>query len=133
MIGQRILRPETAFSVSPKGKRRPREHNHKHLEFIRGLRCCICGSPGPDAAHIRSASPLHGKPDTGMQEKPGDKWCVPLCRKHHAEQHSMAELAFWRVYGIDPFGLALALHHATGDDEIAEVILRSHIKQIDAT
>jgi hypothetical protein len=126
MTGQRIVRPDTAFSVSPKGKRRPREHNHKHLAWIRTLRCCICGKAGPDAAHIRAADPVYGKPETGMGEKPSDKFTVPLCRAHHAEQHSINEMQFWKAKGINPVGLALALHHATGDDEIADVILRSN-------
>jgi hypothetical protein len=127
MTGQRIIRPNTAFSVSPtKGQKRPREHNHAHLAFIRTLRCCLCGAPGPDPAHIRSASPIYGKRETGMQEKPSDKWTVPLCRTHHDEQHKAGnELLWWASKKIDPFGLALALHHATGDDEVADGILRA--------
>lgn len=138
MTGQRIIRPNTAFSISPtKGQKRPREHNHAHLAFIRTLRCCLCGAHGPDPAHIRSASPIYGKRETGMQEKPSDKWTVPLCRVHHDEQHNFIrnhrdrnseasnELLWWASKKIDPFGLALALHHATGDDEVADGILRA--------
>jgi hypothetical protein len=127
MTGQRIIRPATAFSISPtKGQKRPREHNHAHLAFIRSLRCCLCGAPGPDPAHIRSASPIYGKRETGGSEKPSDKWTVPLCRAHHDEQHKAGnELLWWASKGIDPFGLALALHHATGDDEVADGILRA--------
>lgn len=126
--GQRIIRPETAFSVSPtKGNKRPRVKDHAHLAFIRTLKCCLCGKPGPDPAHIRSASALFGKRETGMGEKASDKWTVPLCREHHDEQHKAGnELLWWAAKNIDPFGLALALHHATGDDEVAEGIIRSH-------
>lgn len=136
-LGQRIVPPSTAFSVSSsKGRRRPREHDGGHLKWIRTLRCCVCGAPGPDPAHIRSANPLYGKRETGGGEKPSDKFTVPLCRKHHDEQHAYcdgrrddekpAELKWWEAKGIDPFGLALALHHATGDDEMADGILHSH-------
>ena len=128
MTGQRIIRPDTAFSISPvKGQKRPRETNHAHLAFIRGLKCCICGKPGPDPAHIRSASSLYGKRETGLGEKASDKWTVPLCRPHHSEQHDAGnELVWWASKKIDPFGLALALHHASGDDVVAEAILNSH-------
>jgi len=142
MRAQRIIRPATAFSVASTKQKRPRETNHAHLAFIKTLRCCICGKPGPDPAHIRSASALHGKRETGGQEKASDKWVTPLCREHHDEQHNYceerkgaagtSELLWWASKGIDPFGLALALHHATGDDEIAEGILRSHMQRAPA-
>ena len=123
----RINRPDTAFSVSPtKGRKRPRVHDNAHLAFIRVLNCCICGKPNPDAAHIRSANPLYGKRETGMGEKASDRWTVPLCREHHNQQHNENEPAFWKMRRIDPFPLALALHHASGDLEIADMIIRSH-------
>lgn len=109
-------------------QRRPREKDEKHLRFIRSLPCCICGAAGSDPAHIRSASLIHGKSSTGMAEKPSDSWVTPLCRAHHDEQHKAGdELKWWASKGVDPFGLALALHHASGDEEIAEGILRSHM------
>ena len=70
---------------------------------------------------------MFGKRETGGAERPSDKWVVPLCRKHHDEQHDSGnEIAWWASKNIDPFGLALALYHASGDDEIAEGILASH-------
>lgn len=124
MKPQRIVRPDTAFSVASTKQRRPRERDEKHLAFIRSLRCCICGFPGPDAAHIRAASIVHGKRESGMQEKPSDKWTVPLCRVHHDEQHAAGvELRWWASKGVDPFGLALSLYAHSGDDELAESIL----------
>jgi hypothetical protein len=129
MTGQRIIRPATAFSVASTKQRRPRERNEGHLAFIRGLKCCICGAQGPDPAHIRSASPIYGKRETGGSEKPHDKFTVPLCRHHHDEQHAAGnELLWWASKGIDPFGLALALYACSGDDEIAEGILQSNMR-----
>jgi hypothetical protein len=64
MTAQRIVIPSTAFSKVPSKQRKPRERNEQHLKFIRSLRCCICGAPNPDPAHIRAASPLHGKRET---------------------------------------------------------------------
>lgn len=127
-IGQRIIRPATAFSIASTKQKRPRVTDDTHLKFIRTLHCCICGKPGPDPAHIRSASNLYGKRETGGGEKASDKWTVPLCREHHDDQHKAGnELLWWASKKIDPFGLALALYQASGDDEIAEGILRSHL------
>jgi hypothetical protein len=128
MTSQRIIIPKTAFSISPaKGQKRPRVHDHAHLAFVRTLKCCICGNPNVEAAHIRSASALYGKRETGASEKASDKWAVPLCREHHKEQHDAGnELLWWASKRIDPFGLALALHHASGDDHVCEAIIQSH-------
>lgn len=91
-------------------QRQPREKNAKHLDFIRSLPCCICGGIDTEAAHIRTASLEHGKDHTGMAEKPSDKWAVPLCNKHHREQHHVGdELKFWDFHGINPFLLAISL------------------------
>jgi hypothetical protein len=90
-------------------QRRPRERDEKHLDYIRTLPCCICGAINTEAAHIRTASLENGKLSTGMQEKPSDKWTVPLCNAHHREQHTMHELKFWAKYRIDPFMLAIKL------------------------
>lgn len=136
MTGQRIIRPATAFSVASTRQKRPRIHDEAHLAFIRTLHCCICGAACPDPAHIRSENGLYGKRETGGGEKSSDKWTVPLCRTHHDEQHkalerngASAEITWWASKGIDPFGLALALYAASGDDEIAEGIIRSHMNR----
>ena len=129
MTAQRIIRAETAFSVVKTKQKRPRVEDAEHLKWIRTLRCCLCGAPGPDAAHIRSANAIYGKPETGGQQKASDKWTVPLCRREHDEQHAAGnELLWWASKGIDPFGLALALHSCSGDDEIADGILRSNMR-----
>jgi len=90
-------------------QREPRQRDERHLDYIRSLPCCICGGIDTEAAHIRTASLAHGKQHTGMAEKPSDKWALPLCNRHHNEQHSMNELAFWKQYDIDPFMLAITL------------------------
>lgn len=90
-------------------QRDPRVRDEKHLNYIRSLPCCICGNINTEAAHIRTSNLNLGKRYTGKSEKPSDKWTVPLCNKHHREQHEGQELAFWKKYGIDPFMLALTL------------------------
>jgi hypothetical protein len=127
MTAARIIRPATAFSIASTKQKRPRVEDKAHLAFIRSLTCCICGKPGPDPAHIRSASAIYGKRETGKAEKASDRWTVPLCREHHEHQHNAGnELLWWASMYMDPFGLALALHAASGDDEIAEAILHAN-------
>jgi hypothetical protein len=123
MRGYQILRPITAFSASSRF-RRPRRRSDLHLKWLRTLPCAICGKQGGiHAAHLRTASPRHGKLATGIGQKPDDSWAIPLCAEHHilgeAAQHQDQELVFWKRHGIDPFVLALVLWQASGDDELA--------------
>lgn len=132
-----IRRPDTAFSLSPVKKKRPREHDKDHLDFIRSLPCAVCGARPVHAAHIRMAAARYGKRSTGMQEKPSDKWTVPLCAPHHTDgpdaQHKGAEEAFWERHGIDPFVLAMSLYQSTGDEEAGEIIIREARRYIHPT
>jgi hypothetical protein len=92
-------------------QRQPRIEEPAYLAFVRKLPCLICQRPGSDPAHLRTAARQYGKRQTGMGEKPDDKWVLPLCRHHHDEQHSRNELAWWTSYGIpDPFAVAMALY-----------------------
>ena len=90
-------------------QRQPRLRDEHHLNFIRACPCCLCGDNiHTEAAHIRVGSIHHGKNPTGMAEKPSDKWTLPLCNRHHAEQHTHGdELEFWAEWGTDPFALAI--------------------------
>lgn len=117
--------PPTAFSVSPsKGKRRPRQRNDGHLDWLRTLGSVISGGYPVEAAHIRMADVRFHKRETGKSEKPDDKWCLPLTAEEHRLQHTMSEKDFWNRHAIDPCEVALALYLSTGDDVAAEHILR---------
>lgn len=125
MKAQRIVPPATAFSLSRSKQKRPRKHDNKHLKWIRTLPCIVTGiRTAIHAAHIRYADPRYGKRETGAAEKPDDRWVVPLHWVLHQEQHETNERAWWRKTGIDPAPIALALYNATGDDDVAEVILQ---------
>lgn len=92
-------------------QRQPRERDEKHLDYIRSLPCCICkDDTSTEAAHIRTGNLELGKRSLGMQEKASDAWVLPLCGRHHREQHDFGdELAWWASKGIDPFMLAITL------------------------
>jgi hypothetical protein len=88
--------------------REPREHDEAYLAYIRQQRCCICGdNTTVEAAHLRVGSINDGKRPTGLGEKSSDKWALPLCARHHREQHASNELQWWASHGIDPFALAM--------------------------
>jgi hypothetical protein len=92
------------------GFKQPREKDNRRLAWLRTQPCVICGNVNTEAAHIRVGSINHGKRPTGMQEKSSDKWAVPLCNRHHREQHDAGnELKWWAEKGIDPFLLAMKL------------------------
>ncbi|MBO0715929.1 MAG: DUF968 domain-containing protein [Rhizobiales bacterium] len=96
----------------PDEQRQPRQHDPEYLDYIRQQPCCICGdNTATEAAHLRVGIIGASVPKraTGMGEKSSDRWALPLCGKHHREQHSMNELEFWASYGIDPF--ALSIHY----------------------
>ena len=90
--------------------KQPRQHDSAYLDYIRSCPCCLCGdNTSVEAAHLRVGSINDDKSPTGMGEKSFDRWALPLCGRHHREQHSMNEREFWASYGINPF--ALALHY----------------------
>lgn len=90
------------------GPRTPRQRDDDYLAWIRQQPCCLCGDNlSVEAAHLRVGSVNDGKRYTGLAEKSSDKWALPLCGRHHREQHSMNEREFWASYGINPFALAM--------------------------
>ncbi len=106
-----------------------RVHNEAHLARIRTLPCLRCGRLNEsEAAHIRYGSLLHGKRDTGMAEKPDDRWTVPLCASCHrtsqGAQHKSNEKQWWARLGIDPLATAAFLysHLSVGDETAAHAV-----------
>jgi hypothetical protein len=96
----------------PLEQRQPRVEDPAWLALVRKMPCLVCGYPHSDPAHLRSGSRQYGKRQTGMGEKPDDRWVLPLCRTDHRAQHDRGdELAWWASKGIpDPFAVALALY-----------------------
>jgi len=96
-----------------------------HLQFVRSLPCCLCGdNVTVEVAHIRMG--YHGwKRPMGMGER-DDRWVIPLCGRHHRDQHNMREAIFWRTQKRNPARLARMLWMMTGDHAAASRAIRSH-------
>lgn len=108
-------------------QRRPRQKDDGHLKFIRQLPCVICGdNTSTEAAHVRMPDPSVAKPLTGIAIKPDDRFTVPLCGKHHMDQHSMSEREWWHGRG-DPVKIALALYSVSGDHAAGEQIVLANV------
>lgn len=107
--------------------RHPRQKHPDHLAWLRQLPCCVClDDTSTEAAHVRMAAPKAGKRPTGKGEKPSDIFAVPLCGRHHREQHEGSEPGWWASKGQDPIFIALALWAHSGDYEIGCQIVREH-------
>ena len=109
----RKARPK--ITVARDGKQRePRIHDNGFLAFLRRQPCAIAGRGGHicdgpiQAAHLRAHAP--GELPTGLQRKPNDQRCNPLCLEAHREQHDHKELAWWAIHGVNPFGNAAQLY-----------------------
>lgn len=131
-MASRIV-PEDGWEPRLKPFKTPRIQCRRHLDFIKGLPCVCCLAKGieiqaDDPMHIIVASALHGKDLTGGGRKADDRWSLPGCRPHHDKQHTMDELNFWKMFGIDPFLLALTLWGLTGKEYEANEVLRIHAR-----
>lgn len=79
-----------------------------YLDWIRTRPCLLFLLPGggctwgdSDPAHVKSRG-----------AGGGDDTVVPLCRKHHREQHQLGVKSFERKYGLDLQGEARRLRAA---------------------
>lgn len=83
------------------GKRWP-----QHLQFVRGYACAVAsnGCNGKvESAHVDFAG---GK---GMSMKVDDRFTIPLCTAHHADQHNVGWPAFQRAHRIDALEIAAGI------------------------
>ncbi len=71
-------------------QRDPYVRDDDYLEYVRQLDCLICGGP-PVPAHVKSRGA--GGHDRGNT--------VPLCHRHHQEQHRRGIKTFQVQYNID--------------------------------
>ena len=71
--------------------------SQSHLKNISSTRCLVCEDDPPNDAHH-----LRGSEVSGIGQKVGDNYTVPLCRICHTLLHSIGDKTFWRNNCIDP-------------------------------
>lgn len=117
----------------PKHRRmKPSGKSPAYLDLIRALPCVLTGRPA-EAAHVRYGDPSRGKPETGMGQKPHDRWALPLCpelhRLHKGCQHDSNEREWWSQWGIDPIDACIRLWMNRETFEIMEEIV-DHLRPV---
>lgn len=97
-------------------QRQERQHDKAYLAHTRRQPCILAhlneGCDGrTDPAHLRYGNLRVGRKNPGMGAKSDDRWALPLCRKHHTEQHAAGnEPKWWAGKGIDPDAECLRRH-----------------------
>lgn len=117
--------PKQGFDLQPTGKKSKPVKDKDYLSYLHDLPCIVSGKTPVQAAHISYADPKYGKLGRGKGTKESDCWAVPLHSTEHDRQHSMNERVYWRLVGIDPCIVALALHYACPDVGLGLIIINS--------
>jgi hypothetical protein len=98
-------------------------------KWVGGLRCLLCGdNTSVEVCHIRYGDLRAGKRAIGIGERSGD-WAIPLCGRHHREQHTCGERNWWAEKGVDPVKACagLRLGFLTNDQEMIELVFKTHL------
>lgn len=123
--GERRRRQGNPQPETP-NQRRPRQVDREHKALVAQLPSILSGKGPCEVCHVRFADAERGKRETGMAEKPSDKWTLPLTPEEHRQgpdaQHGMNERAWWEAQGIDPLAAcedlwAVSQSHKIDDDE----------------
>ena len=89
--------------------------------FVRSNGCIVCGSFGVDADHLKArgmgGSGVKGRTHSGTLQ---DFSCVPLCRMHHTERHSLSNRDFEDKYRVNLWEEAFSLVRDFMYDEFIE-------------
>ena len=105
---KRSSRPPRARKADKSKRRFADKRDMAYQGWIRTLPCVArndgilkqhCGDGPSECAHVKARST--GGADRGN--------CVPLCARHHAQQHSWGIRSFQQFFGIDLLAIALDL------------------------
>lgn len=113
----------------------------KHLKFIDSLPCVVCGRYESthhhllrvDREYLTATKETEGLmfpkvKSKGMGTKSDDRFCLPVCPKHHAEAHAFGnDKAYFQKHGIvKPEEFALALWRRSGQYERVMDLMKWH-------
>ena len=68
-----------------------------YIDYIKAKPCLVCGSMEVDAHHLEAVGMGNNRKKTSKR----DYSCVPLCRLHHQEYHSIGINKFQEKYGFN--------------------------------
>ena len=75
-----------------------------YIKFIKSHHCLICGKSPVDPDHLEHIQ-MGGSNPQGIK----DFSCVPLCRQHHQERHSIGFYQFEHKHSINLYKEAFNL------------------------
>lgn len=118
------LAPRITRSVTRSVRQERPGDSARHVQMIMALECCIpgCGSQTSEPHHLMRVDNL----PKGVGRRSPDRWCLPLCWKHHMRKADKYDCAHgdhgndeeWLASkGIQARDLAAALWRVTGDSE----------------
>ena len=71
----------------------------QYVNFVRQQKCCICFNPPPnDPDHLDQIGMGRKRQDPSLLEHFS---CIPLCRKHHSERHTMPIKQFEEIHNCN--------------------------------
>ena len=65
--------------------------NKEFINFVKTFGCSVCGTSPVDAHHLDTI----GMGGNRKKDCVEDFSCVPLCRRHHQEWHSLGDTGFY--------------------------------------
>ena len=120
-----------SVKAARKSLQQRREGNsEKHKAMIRQLVCCIpgCRAFAPNDPHHLKSGEARGQRGIGM--KATDRFCVPLCRRHHDQLENLPssrEIEWFQDMGLDDVhALADALWRAPRTVSAMTAIVMAH-------
>jgi len=69
----------------------------KYIDWIKSGECLICWKPNPDPDHLEAIGMGGNRKKHTLKHFS----CIPLCRLHHTERHSLGVTGFQERYGIN--------------------------------
>lgn len=97
-----------------------------HRRYIKTFLCLLWARKECDERAKADCAHIHAAGNVAVSLKPGDEYLVPLCRRHHTEQHNIGQPEFERRYAAELEGMTLAqkaleFSRASPDRAIREV------------
>ena len=136
-MADRVWIPKGPMSARELRQREPRERDDGYKAWIAQLPCIAClvmgqVKRGVHVAHVRLTDADHGWRGAGMQEKPHDRRCTPLCPGHHQHfpnsQHRYGDERGWwfDLMRVDVFALCANLSDAFDRKADGAAIIARH-------